>query len=519
MSYKDHLPGGLADDKKPQDFDPKQLAKGIKVEMEHVNDRNLAQEIAMDHLMEDSKYYDHLVEMENKMATKTKKRKATPDEGSGHNLNSPVKLFSTHPNRRFALGDMVLMIDPEEPNVLGKVLGHVAEDRVWVQWPTTASQEDVEDLIATHEWSFGPRSSYGSQLERDQDKTTASRKAFGPFNQWNPFNNPKSQFQKSPSTYNPLRQPQVIKYLENVGLNKQDVDYFAGEYDRVLRGRSNVKNKAWEQAIQGKPPEGFNPDQMKTNFGDATRNAPKYLQDLKSLQKNQRKKSPVVEPQPQLPPGLPMGKAVTPAYDKPAVSPPMQQNAPKSPQDILTLMKDHFDQNNVPPEQRQQLAQQMWQTLQGQGSATPPGQASTLTDNSEYTLADAPKADDYTLEPAPTGPKFEHQPIKWAALSEKRKAAIASLETHAMLLEGLGDVHAAMAVMGSAKVASAINTLFENPKTRSASYDEVSTQAWKNSVKATLAFTDILRIQNRPGRNQIAERVDVALLDALTYPR
>ena len=58
--HEDKLPGGLADDKDPKDFDKDQLEKGIKVEMEHVDDRDLAREIAMDHLMEDSKYYDNL---------------------------------------------------------------------------------------------------------------------------------------------------------------------------------------------------------------------------------------------------------------------------------------------------------------------------------------------------------------------------------------------------------------------------------------------------------------------------
>lgn len=63
-AHKDRLPGGLADKKKPSDFDQGQIAKGIKVEMEHVDDRNLAREIAMDHLVEDPKYYDKLLKME-----------------------------------------------------------------------------------------------------------------------------------------------------------------------------------------------------------------------------------------------------------------------------------------------------------------------------------------------------------------------------------------------------------------------------------------------------------------------
>lgn len=56
----DRLPGGLADRKLPKDFDQKQLEEGIKVEMEHTNSRELAREIAMDHLVEDPDYYRRL---------------------------------------------------------------------------------------------------------------------------------------------------------------------------------------------------------------------------------------------------------------------------------------------------------------------------------------------------------------------------------------------------------------------------------------------------------------------------
>lgn len=61
---EDILPGGLADKNSPSDFDPKHLAKSTKVEMEHVNDKKIAQEIAMDHLTEDPKYYDKLKKIE-----------------------------------------------------------------------------------------------------------------------------------------------------------------------------------------------------------------------------------------------------------------------------------------------------------------------------------------------------------------------------------------------------------------------------------------------------------------------
>jgi len=64
-SWKDHLPGGLADDKRPDQFDAMELARGVKVELEHTGNRNTAMEIAMDHLTEDPKYYQKLKKVES----------------------------------------------------------------------------------------------------------------------------------------------------------------------------------------------------------------------------------------------------------------------------------------------------------------------------------------------------------------------------------------------------------------------------------------------------------------------
>lgn len=57
---EEQIPGGLASDKPDSDFDPDQLEKGIKVEMEHTNNRTVAKEIAKDHLVEDPHYYTML---------------------------------------------------------------------------------------------------------------------------------------------------------------------------------------------------------------------------------------------------------------------------------------------------------------------------------------------------------------------------------------------------------------------------------------------------------------------------
>jgi len=60
---------GLAAERgvKAEDVDPEQLEMGIKVEMEHTKDPDIAEKIARDHLAEFSSYYTALEEMENKL--------------------------------------------------------------------------------------------------------------------------------------------------------------------------------------------------------------------------------------------------------------------------------------------------------------------------------------------------------------------------------------------------------------------------------------------------------------------
>lgn len=96
----DKIKGGLSDKKslndiakkhsKKDNFDSilslikKQLSIGMKVEMEHTNDKNKAREIAMDHLYEDPKYYTKLKKIEASEAT---------DSGSSGAFSAP--LFGT----------------------------------------------------------------------------------------------------------------------------------------------------------------------------------------------------------------------------------------------------------------------------------------------------------------------------------------------------------------------------------------------------------------------------------------
>ncbi len=62
---KDIISGGLADLSSPEDFDSKELKIGIKHELEHTDDINVAKEIASDHLKEDPHYYSKLQKFEH----------------------------------------------------------------------------------------------------------------------------------------------------------------------------------------------------------------------------------------------------------------------------------------------------------------------------------------------------------------------------------------------------------------------------------------------------------------------
>jgi len=66
MKLKQYLESGDADKKKftEKDADPKELKLGIKIELEHTNKKEIAKEIALDHLSEIPDYYTRLVKME-----------------------------------------------------------------------------------------------------------------------------------------------------------------------------------------------------------------------------------------------------------------------------------------------------------------------------------------------------------------------------------------------------------------------------------------------------------------------
>lgn len=69
------IPNGLARRKGivEKDVDPDELSIGIEIEMEHTTDRELAKQIALDHLTEYENYYSELVKLEKRLERQTVK--------------------------------------------------------------------------------------------------------------------------------------------------------------------------------------------------------------------------------------------------------------------------------------------------------------------------------------------------------------------------------------------------------------------------------------------------------------
>ena len=99
------LIGGLGDELDEEDVDAKELEMGIQVEMEHTKDKNIAREIALDHLSETSDYYTKLkaIHKENPVTSKRtneklwdKVKKEAVQKMGGHSARAmqyAVKLY------------------------------------------------------------------------------------------------------------------------------------------------------------------------------------------------------------------------------------------------------------------------------------------------------------------------------------------------------------------------------------------------------------------------------------------
>jgi len=82
LSDTDLLHGGKADNRPDSDFNPQQVAEGVKHESEHIDNPEAAKEIAKDHLAENPQYYTDLQQIE--------KTSLDPGKTGRHNVVLPV---------------------------------------------------------------------------------------------------------------------------------------------------------------------------------------------------------------------------------------------------------------------------------------------------------------------------------------------------------------------------------------------------------------------------------------------
>ena len=91
--WKDHIPGGRADKKAPEDYNRESVEKGKKIEFEHTNDPDTAKEITIDHLEEFPKYYDDKIGLPN-MEKDLKKEKKLEDTKDARGLYNQQQGYS-----------------------------------------------------------------------------------------------------------------------------------------------------------------------------------------------------------------------------------------------------------------------------------------------------------------------------------------------------------------------------------------------------------------------------------------
>jgi len=171
------------------------------------------------------------------------KRQANINETSGQNINSYVQLYDTHRNAHFEVGDEVVLADTSQVPIVGKVLGHVAEDRLIVQWPYAVGQEDVDDLVKKEDFAYnfsGKRktatkkhiTAFWGQPSYEKQRDQRNQAWFQQF---------KDRFHQNPRLYNALMQPEVKNILKKVGMHASDIDSLGKLYGSMLlkRAQSN----------------------------------------------------------------------------------------------------------------------------------------------------------------------------------------------------------------------------------------------------------------------------------------
>lgn len=215
--HYDRLSGGLGDKASPADFDREQIAKGLKVEMEHTSDPRIALEIVLDHLTENRKYYDELgkLKLSRRLSAAFERQRYAKEfvesehprdeEGkfSSTNATKNVKPHNTlefrednlesvwkHWKSKMELDNPQLhplrvgeLAAARISNAIGKKVADI-DDKIKASEPITTEEEDFYDNIYVNKWSptrqlerlSGSRTIISDKDESDANKPLESKR-------------------------------------------------------------------------------------------------------------------------------------------------------------------------------------------------------------------------------------------------------------------------------------------------------------------------------------------------------
>jgi hypothetical protein len=458
-------------------------------------------------------------------------RKANPNEFSGQNPSVPVQRYDTHPNERFNVGDAVVSLAQTEQVLTGVVKERVAEDRVLVDWGVTLKQEDVDDLVRTGDSGKDAEGKEGVKASRRLALLPQSWGGTGIPTQLGGRGTYQQQFNQDPRSYNPLNQLPVQQFLQRSGIPKQDLailSQFYGKMRDKYHDYQDRRNQAANQAF------------LSGDVGALTRGQG-GAGDLSFGQNILPTKGKIRYQMGNLPyPGPPMSAPAAPvpqAPQQPQIYPPSSQQGttpfPRSRSQIPTPfpglpMQPPGTATYRPPDWEDSWAPTPFYAQPGfpgsSGTGTAPAWGSGY--NPQLSSRQLPTFNQQMMNrqrPSSRGsvasgraPNGRAQVMNPTA-AQIRRAGINNLLHHADLLEGFGRQQMADNVRAAADVAAALQSLYENPRTRRASSDETAKQAIAGTINSTLNLTRNLRRSGRPAFNYAADQIDLALAHALTY--
>lgn len=166
MRYRaEKIAGGLAEGLPNYKYDPDQLYRGLMVEFEHTNDREIAEEIAKDHLTEDPNYYEKLAKMEsgsgmfgvsNYFAEKESSFFAPDPVARSSNMSAFEEITGLRPPKVPAIPHEARLLKPEMRKRMAEEQEEVAEmsDKAFhalEEGEERMAERAMDDVEAVHE--------------------------------------------------------------------------------------------------------------------------------------------------------------------------------------------------------------------------------------------------------------------------------------------------------------------------------------------------------------------------------